>query len=232
MNQETFTQLNKFIEKKASGLSKHESKDFAKLCFDDSNYREFSIEGRQFYMISTRVFREIIYRVLPLAVEQYPNKFGQNSTDEIIEALYLVEPFGRLENYANLLQTEQFAWVLEIKEGAIEDKVLRVDLFRMIEEGEENGKTIFTGGVFHAYRHFSYKGVPLSTSREVNDLSFPALILTFLIRAFFIEGGSHINESHFESKISIDDKSNLKCKLYFESVNKVYFIKTIHKEKK
>ena len=80
MNQETFIKLNNFIEKKASGLSKHESKDFAKLCFDPSNYHEFSIEGRQFYMITTRVFREIIYRVLPLAVEQFPNKFGQNRT--------------------------------------------------------------------------------------------------------------------------------------------------------
>lgn len=228
MTWEEFQKTREFIEKKSLDLMKHETKDAAKMGFPINNYRKYLLQGRTFYCIKSNVFKVIIEEYLQKAQKQYPEKFGTGNAIDVITAIYNLEPTFDLNRFVGFLQNEQFAYVIESKDGEITDKILRIDLFRKLDENEKGYKE-FTGGIFHSFKHFSVDNVNLSTGQDIHNIQCPEELLHLAAEAFFIAESNHENPKKLVSFVNLDDKYNLKFVFYFEVNTQVYFIKTIHK---
>ena len=88
----------------------------------------------------------------------------------------------------------------------------------------------FTGGIFHAFKHFSYNDKNLSTGKDINNINTPEQIIEMAIKAFFFEQREALSNREFVSKVELNDKYNLKFVFYYEEQTEVFFIKTIFKE--
>lgn len=227
-----YAAISDFIATKAKRLRDHEQKDFAKIGFDVSNWRRLIIGNRVFYTVAGRVFREILETVLPESVQRYPEKFGTGNPQDVLDALYATEPWARRENFGNFLQTEQFCWVVEMKDGVVIDRVLRIELFRQIsQQPNPDGTHEFIGGAFHAYKHYSYNGIPLSTHKALQDIH-PTWIVVKMTEAFFFEAGpDEAGGRKCVIDTPLDEKHVLRVVFYYEEVTGVYFLKTSYKKK-
>lgn len=67
------------------------------------------------------------------------------------------------------LQNEQFACIIESKDGEIIDKILRIDLFRKLDVTDKREKE-FTGGIVHCVKHFSIDNINLSTGNDIHNI--------------------------------------------------------------
>ena len=228
MTWEEFQRTREFIEKKSLDLMKHETKDAAKVGFPINNYRKYLLQGKTFYCIKSNVFKAIIEEYLAQAQKKYPEKFGTGNAIDVIEAIYNLEPTFDLNRFIEFLQNEQFAYIIESKDGEITDKILRIDLFRKLDENEK-GQKEFTGGIFHSFKHFSIDNINLSTGQDIHNIQYPEQLLHLATEAFFIAEGNHENPKKLVSFVSMDDNYNLKFVFYLEENTQVYFIKTIHK---
>ncbi|HWK03672.1 MAG TPA: hypothetical protein VNS58_08570, partial [Puia sp.] len=128
MTYDEWHMMQEFIHRKSTELLRAQRKPFAITGLDISHWEVFPVNRQRFFKVSRNIFSAIVEDVLPEAAERYPEKFGTGRAEDVIEALYQVEPEGRLEDYAGLLQTEQFCYVLEIKDGVVNERVLRIDL--------------------------------------------------------------------------------------------------------
>lgn len=230
MNYDDFKAARDFISHKALQLMKHEDKEYAKTGFPPQNYTVYPIQNRVFYSVGTNVFLAIVRDVLPEAIKKFPDKFGTGNAMDVLTAIYDTQPMFDFDRFVKFLQTEQFSVLVENEKGEIKDKILRIDLFRKLDEG---GK-VFTGGIFHAFKHFSMNGTNLSTGQDINDVPSPEKVIDLAVKAFFLEEHEQSIRSHlnFESRIEINDKYCLKFVFYYEANTGVYFIKTIHIEPK
>lgn len=219
-----------FVEAKSLGLMRHEKKDYAKTGFPIQNYRVHDILGRTFYSVRTNVFREILNDVLLEATGRYPERFGTGNAEDVIKAIYDIEPMFTIDRFVDFLRTEQFCYIFEKVSGDQNNDILRIDLFRKLDK--KGDVFDFTGGIFHALKHFSYSGTNLSTGKDVNDITHPAHIITLAIKAFFLETREVISVKEFHSTISVSERYNLRFVFYFEENTAVYFVKTIFKESK
>jgi len=218
------------LEEKAKGLMNSEGKPIAKTGFPMENYTVYPIAGRIFYVAAPNAFRHIILKnVLTDAVTKHPALFGTGNALDVVEAIRLVEPsFDNTARHAEFLQNEQFGFVMENKNGVTQEQVLRIDLFRNIKPHLITGKPDFEGGLLHAFDHFSYNGVNLSTGNEMNDLVHPEKIISLAIKAFFMpEEIDHTNKG-FDSRITLSDKHWLQFSFYLEKNTRVHFINTAH----
>lgn len=228
---EEYRSTKKYIEGKALALMNHESKDLAKVGFPINDYVKYEIEGRKFFVIRARVFKAITDSVYLEAFLKYPEKFGTGNALDVLEAVYNIEPISDLSWFTDFLQREQFAYVIEGSGLEIIDKILRIDLFRKLDTNEV-GQKEFTGGLFHALKHFSIAGRNLSVGKDIHDVAHPIEVLILAIRAFFISDGRFETPTKLISSIELDEKYVLKFVFYLEEKTGVYFIKTIHKRKK
>jgi hypothetical protein len=231
MEYSDFLAAKQFIEEKALALMSHEKKDYAKVGFPPQNYTVYNIKGRTFYSVGTNIFRGILNDVLLEAMQQFPLNFGTGNAISVIHALNKVEPlYGRTKDVIRILQNENFSYVVENVNGKIPDRILRLDLFRQLNPiKHKRRKYDFTGGLFHALKHFSFKGKPLSTGNDKNDLVHPRQIIEHAIKAFFFEPEQFIDPLTYVSHIDLNEKYRLKFIFYHEPNTKVFFIKTIHK---
>ncbi len=163
-----FLAAKQFIKEKAMALMKHEKKNYAKVGFPAQNYTAYNIKGRTFYAVGTDIFRGIINEVLLEAVEQFPLNFGTGNAISVIHALNKVEPLcGRIKDAIRIFQNENFCYVVENDNENIPERILRLDLFRKLNPiKNKRRKYDFTGGLFHALKHFSFQGKPLSTGKR------------------------------------------------------------------
>jgi hypothetical protein len=233
MTWKSYQAAQALLEKKALGLMRHEKKDIVKIGFPIQFYTEYNIHGRTFYAPASNVFRHIVGKGFLLeAVNQYPEKFGTGEAYDVVKAIRLVEPtFGTKERHANFLQDEQFCVVMEYTDAGIADNVLRIDLFRHIKKNAA-GNHEFIGGIFHAFKHFSFEGVNLSTGNDINDIATPQRIIELAIHAFYMPEHSEPTVKGFIGRISLDEHYWLKFSFYHERVNDVHFINTVHKVRK
>ena len=229
MTIEDWDLLRAAIAEKSLLLMRHEDKGFAKTGLDLSNYTELVIGKRTFYTVSTPVFREILEHVLPEATSRYPHLFGTGRAEDVLNALYQTHPFSSPERFAAMLGKEQFCYVLEIADGKVNDRVLRIDLFRQIEKNE-NGSD-FTGGIMHAFKHFSCDSVPLSTGTDQHDIQPPAIIF-LLTKAFLLDPGTPIGEDGYRAISPWDERYNIRYSFYYEQKTAVYFVKAAFKTKR
>lgn len=228
MTQKELSNIREFINCKSILLMKSEGRSFAKSGFDISHYSEIGFAGRKFVIISTNIFYQILNSVLIEACEKYPEYFGKDDVNKVLEALYQIENVGTIDQFSDFLKTEQFAWILELVNGNVSSHVLRVELFRKVNKlKNDETKTEFTGGVFHSFKHFTYKGIPLSTKKENKEINHPKSIIEFLIQGFFFTELKLKVENKYESKLNLIDGRELCFSFYKENVTNIYFVNSI-----
>jgi hypothetical protein len=231
--------IRKLITEKSERLIVQDKKCFAKTGLDISNWRAFTIGNRRFLTVSNPVFHAIVNEVLPEATRRYPEKFGTGKPKDVTDALFLIEPWGKQENFMKFLGAEQFCWVVEVQDGILNERILRIDLFRKVsEKPNDDGTFEFTGGIFHALKHYSHLteqgSIPLSTHKAKLDIH-PRHIIHELTRAFFIEPGEIKDDGKrisYTVLMHLNAEYHLKVIFYFEPNTEVFFVTTAYKKKK
>ena len=231
MTWDEYQKTRSFMEEKALALMKHEKKDMVKSGLPIDNYNRYIIGNRSFYSMKANVFKHIIGSHWIRAQQEFPEKFGTGHAMDVVEAIHAIEPTFDLPRFAEFLVNEQFAYVIEIKDGEVIPKVLRIDLFRELKK-DKNGNLEFVGGIMHAAKHFSVNDVNLATGNDKHNISDPEEIIRLAVEAFFVANGMVEPPNKLVSRVSIDDKYDLKFVFYHETVTDVHFIKTIHKDPK
>ncbi len=228
MTKKELLNIREFINNKSILLMKAEKRSFAKSGFDLSHYSEIEYAGRKFVFISTNVFYQILNSVLIEACEKYPEYFGKDDVNKVLEALYRIENVGTMNQFSDFLKTEQFAWFLELVDERVISHVLRIELFRQVDKlKNDESKNEFTGGVFHSFKHFTYKGIPLSTKKENKEIKHPKSIIGYLIQGFFFAELKMKSKNKYESKINLPDGRKLYFSFYKEKIASIYFVNSI-----
>lgn len=234
MQYDEFQTSRKFIEGKLLELMAHEKKGYARVGFPAVNYTEYSMYGRTFYSVKNNSFKYIIEEGLLTAREMFPANFGKENAINILHAIHKSnQHYKNLKNEIDFLKTENFAIIVENINGQMDEKILRLDLFRMLKPiRHKKRKYEFVGGVLHALKHFSYRDIPLSTGNEINNLYAPTQIIEYLVKAFFINVGKFEKPDTYVSSMEYTETLDLKCVFYYEANTRVYFLKSIYPENK
>lgn len=231
MDWEEFQKIREIMKEKALALMKHEGKDSATVGVLSENITEYNIAGRVFYAVKSNVFKHLTERFYMEAHKKFPNQFGTGNADDVIDALYKAQPVFDIPRYIEFLKTEQFAYLFELTNGKVSDKVLRLDLFRKLDTSA-NGHPEFTGGLMHALKHFSVNGINLSTGRDVHNITSPEDVVDLVVKTFFLAEGKFETSKKLASTTAHDEKYNLRFIFYLEENTNVFFVQTIFKEKK
>lgn len=210
-------------------------KGWFKANYDVSKYLKAIIDGEVFIIAAGNVITEIVKDVLPEACKKYPDKFGNKNAHTVVSALYdtcpVPEYAGDMSAFEDFLSTEQFAMVFKLlPDGSVDKMVLRLDLFRLIQENKDAPGTYeFTGGLLHPLKHFNFEGHPLSTEKGENTLSHPSDIISMVIKGFF--QSPHIRDSGkkgFKTITEIQKNKKMICSFFEEPVIDLYFLNTLY----
>lgn len=149
------------------------------------------IGNNKYHYYFTNIFYALIAEnVLIDAAEKYPNFFGTGNSEDLIKALNLLKPGFCPDD--SIYKEEQYCFVVEENEkGQLnEKKILKIQLFRFQElSGKETlFEYVFTGGLFHAFKHFRFNEINISISKntEYNLVYYPSYFISDMTNAFFI----------------------------------------------
>src|SRR5476651_1854991 len=106
--------------------------------FAEKQHLEFRKGEISYYISFTKVFYHIMHSVLAEASQKFPEAFGKNRTDTIIEAIYKIAPI-EVGNFTDFLQNEQLGYLFAFDKGVLLPKILRIDLFRKIDVRKDGG---------------------------------------------------------------------------------------------
>lgn len=154
MTKEEFKKTREYVEKKALELMSHEKKDHIVAGVPLQNYRVFQMGKRAFYSVQVNTFMAMVDEFLMQAQDSTPEKFGTGEAYDVLEAIHLVNPIFELKEFADFLGHEKCTYVFEAENGEVVDRMLRLDLFRLLKPNE-SGKNEFVGGLFPAKTFFT-----------------------------------------------------------------------------
>ena len=233
MTWEEFQKTRAYVEKKALELMSHENKNDTPTGVPINNYRLFHTEGRTFYSVQINTFMVIVDNFLLEAQRRFPEKFGTGNAYDIIEALRQIQPlwYDTAQEIAEFFAKDKCAYVFESDGGEVLDRMLRIDLFRMIKN-DKNGNPEFIGGLFHGLKHFSKAGTNYSTGSSNHELDNPQALIGEIINAFFTIDGTFETSDQYVVLRPYENDYNLKFVFYREENTKVFFLKTVYKEPK
>lgn len=229
-----FKNLKARIEKISLALMKHENKNYAKIGFPISNYRKVSLDNKPYYYVGSNIFLITIETVLTEAMELFPKNFGNNNAVTVLHALNKTRFLHNRQKDANRIYgSENFIYIFDNEQDGLHNKILRLDLFRRLDKIPIlKRKYEFTGGVFHALKHFSKNNKPLSTGNEINNLCNPEDIIFLTLKAFFIDKGVFKEDKVYIVEQDYNLKYNLRYVFFLEIVTQTYFLSTIYRVKK
>ncbi len=132
------------------------------------------------------------------AIDKSPELFGTGNAMDVIEAIRRTEnslhpELDSMPKYdESYLRHENMAYIFEVKGGVVTDKVLRLDLYRKIDEKG------FTGGIFHAFKHFTIEGYETLSNVEKGEFEMRNIehIITVITLNFFSDEFSQEENSH------------------------------------
>ncbi len=158
-----------------------------------NSYKCESIDGNRHFLIfsSNNLFNRLIMEeeLSRKVIKDFPEQFGTNNAMDVLQALWIQDPlFPEIEFdcFCEILRHEQFAWVVEYNnDGIVGDKILRLDLYRKMDE-RKDGCYDFTGGLMHVFKHFNCYGHPISSQKSNNTVPNLRYILNMIIEAFFM----------------------------------------------
>lgn len=228
MSWEEFQNTRAYVHQKALELMSHEKKNDVVTGVPIENYRVFSVNGRQFYSVQVNTFKAIVDEHLQRAQGATPELFGTGEANDVLEALRLVNPIFDLPRFTEFLSHERCAYVFEAEDGKVVDRVLRLDLFRLLKI-DENGNNEFIGGLLHTLKHFSKNGINYSTGTDKHELYHPQDLVREIIDAFFCLPGTFETPDKYVVFKPLDEKYQLKFVFYREKNTGVFFLRTCHK---
>ncbi|MFV8344217.1 hypothetical protein [Flavobacterium sp. XS2P39] len=215
-------------------MGKHENKNFIKVRFPEPNYRKISIENSDFFYGGTNIFLGLIDKYILEAQDKFPEKFGNNNAATVLSALNKTRYLHhRLIDAIRIYKNENFIWVYDNLTNGKDNRILRLDLFRMLKPVPfEKRKWEFIGGILHVLKHFSFNGKNLSTGKDINDVTNVEQVIFMIIEAFYITDGEFDDKGEkYTVYLKLNDKYNLKLAFFREKSTNVYFINTAHKQK-
>ncbi len=183
------------------------------------------------FQMYTPAFISFIRDVYPRALLRHPEHFGTRNAKDIIHALYLESNAKdwNEDRYADFLSNEVFCLLLCKQNNEYCTDVLRIDLFRKLDESKElEGAFEFTGGLFHALKHFSIEEQSASILPNQNVKLFDVEQLVWPIAHAFYRGtwvnGNRNNT--YESSIVYLGK-NFTLEFYKEPGMNVSFVNSV-----
>lgn len=196
-----------------------------------------SVEGKRHFIIfpSSNLFDRLIMReeLLRIVTGISPKCFGTNDAMDVLLALWKHIDYCQMfdfERFRKFIQHEQFAWVVEYNgDGMVGDRILRLDLYRKLDEREDGGYD-FTGGLMHVFKHFSFNGYPISYLKSGNEVPDLRYILRMIIEAFFmVELMDDIKRGKRKYIGSIDFKGKKMDAVFYNNEEAgVWFIDSFH----
>jgi hypothetical protein len=164
---------------------------------------------------------------------KYTDKFDTGNPHDVIEALALETGLKLLKEVEETSSKEDiekaralwFSDYYMILTNYDKSKTLRLDLLRLIGNNNK-GEIDFKGGLFHAFKHFTKNGTPISHKSEPTEL--PVNFITKITEVVFYEEPENIktlengNERH-EFNFEIEGKK-FKMFLYLNKECNVYFL--------
>ena len=186
----------------------------------------FDIGNKQImYMIPYLPFYRYLTEFLPQALYNCPNLFGTNNAQDVMGALYSVSGYNRIGNineYQQYLTDNAYCYfLLRDSDGKLCNKLFRLDLFRHILPNEKNGYD-FNGGLMHAYRHCSWKGMKLSSGNGEAKLNYLWDLPLIIGKAILMD-----NESEQKTSTTFEDDERIwQIKYFIDPYTKVYYLRT------
>lgn len=218
--------INEQIEKIGLILMKHENKDFCTAAINRIDFIKIQYNDYEFFIAPSFPFKELIidYGYIN-AVDQHQNCFGKGDDQHILTALQTpLNKFSPIEN----LHEETMAYLFQIVDGEVSDKVLRIDLYRDIKNSK------FIGGIFHFLKHFTIEGFDtISNSKKGTPLENFRYVLFYIISNFYLPEKQQKDTERKNNYISysyFDERKSLKGVYYKEENIPVYFINTMYVE--
>lgn len=156
-----YNDIMAIFNKEMASLAKHENKNsyFGKIAINLCYTRMLNDE-LQLFQIFTPRFQSVIRHDYFHALYENSMCFGTSNAMDVVGALYQQAkkdnyPFDE-ERYADTLTEECFCLLICRKGIDFMQDVLRIDLFRKLDKSKNNRDVFeFTGGLFHALKHFS-----------------------------------------------------------------------------
>lgn len=231
MTWEEFQRTRIYVEQKALDLMSHEKKNDTPTGVPINNYRLFHTEGRTFYSVQINTFMVVVDKYLCEAQVRFPERFGTGNAYDVVEALRLIQPlwYEDAKDMADFFAKDKCTYVFESEGGEVLDRMLRLDLFRMIKNDKE-GNPEFIGGLLHALKHFSRNGTNYSTGASNHELQNPQTLIGEIINAFFTIDGVFETPDQYVVLRPYENEYNLKFVFYREENTRVFFLKTVYKE--
>lgn len=186
----------------------------------------FDIGNKQImYMIPYLPFYNFLVYHLPKALYNYPNLFGTKDAKDVISAVYRVSGYdkiGSIEDYQQSFIDNAYCYfLLREVNGELNDKILRLDLFRYIILNDRNVYD-FVGGLMHAYRHCSWNGMKLSSGNGETELNYLWDLPLFIGKAILTDSESELKYS----TIFEEDGRVWQINYHIDPDTKVYYLKT------
>jgi hypothetical protein len=235
LTQSEFDNLKKRVKKIGLDLMKQEQKNYAKVGFPVINYRKVEIDGKDFYYAGSNIFLIVVETVINQARKIFPKNFGNGNAVSVIHALNKTRFLsGRLKDAIRIYGNENFILIFDNENEGDNNKVLRVDLFRKLDKiRHKRRKYTFTGGLFHALKHFSINNLPLSTGNDIHNVKEPTDVIKLIIKAFYLLPGEfdQTDKNKYTVIEPLDEKYEICYIFYFETNTKIYFLKTLFKRK-
>ena len=239
-----YWELREFIKYKACDYYKHEINkqkekgEEIKASFwatgTLNNYGFFNYEGEHICFAANNLFIRMMSYQYMQAFHRYPENFGTKDAEDVVDALYKNDRFDgtnwdRQKFIDIALKYENFCYVVRKKDGKFEDRVLRIDLFRLFElEKTRKQEYEFTGGLFHALKHFQLDGKSLSTETGYDVESLDEVMLMCVLAFFQPEIPER--KDCVSMILPVSEEKWCKAVYYHEKESNVYCLTTMYVE--
>lgn len=242
-----YAELRDYLEKKTNCLWKHETAVQRDRNEEEKNYYQGgfspyncfpydSVNGMHYGIAYTCSFEKTIEH-FDRAFKKYPERFGTGDASDILKALYdAMVILGdnlfnwTIDRYQEHIQTEDCLYAVPKVNGYFSDDFLRIDLFRMLKNSENNpDHKEFVGGLFHVLDHFSMGGRNLATGNDINDVASVCDVIYLIIDAFSQK--DKVSENEYCATVPYDTRHRLRIAFYKEVESGAFYIKTAHLER-
>lgn len=234
VTREEYNNIMSISDKEMTILAKHEGKNsYSTRMGINSCYTCELEENLQLFLIFTPLFLTVIEQHYPQALKEKPTCFGTYNAKDIISALYEQAQktgcsFGT-ERYVDCLSNECFCLLICKDKTEFSENILRIDLFRKLDKSKMNPEHLeFTGGLFHALKHFSIGKQSASIFPNQNvSLDDIEQLISPIAKSFFesiIRGGNKRNT--YKADIIFFEKK-LTTIFYREEESHVSFVNSV-----
>lgn len=227
-----FKEISDIFQKEMKAIALHEDKDSWYGGVHRNNCFVSKLdEGILLYQMFTPAFVPFISEVYLNALINHQELFGTGNAKDIIHALYLESNARNWDEarFIEYLSKEVFCLLICKNKDSFCKDVLRIDLFRKLDKSKKTpGNYEFTGGLFHALKHFSIekKSASILPNQKVDLYDIEQLIWP-IAHAFYRGIWSNGNRKNtYESSINYLGKS-FNLDFYKEESLNVSFINSV-----